>query len=251
MEGAPVWEFPDTEADENKDKLEESLRMDRVSRYAHLNDRRFEKVVELVRRRSRTFYVEGAPSTAIKGVEFDIELKEGARPQKARQPKISPAETEKQKVHIEQKVALGHMSFPVVVGEWSTSSKIVFKKADEAGRWIFDFRPLNRATKPSLTRTVDLVATIQEMAGCLWKTTLDAWAGFNQVKASPRARELMQVLTVSGVMQWEVMPFGVTNGPEPDGSTVPGAAGIGAGSDGSVSGSGSLHGRRGAGIWTV
>ena len=38
---------------------------------------------------------------------------------------------------------------------------------------------------------------------------------------------------------------------EPDGSTVPGIAGIGTGSDGSVSGSGGLHGRCGAGIRTV
>jgi hypothetical protein len=47
----------------------------------------------------------------------------------------------------------------------------------------------------------------------LWKTTLDAWAGLNQVKATERAKELMHILTVAGVLQWEVMPFGVTNGP--------------------------------------
>ena len=100
IEGKPVWEFPDTGAEVYKDELEAELRRTRAERYAHLNDRRFEKIVELVRRRSQTFYVEGAPSTVIKGVEFDIELKEGAKPQKARQPMISPAEAAKQQVRI-------------------------------------------------------------------------------------------------------------------------------------------------------
>ena len=122
-------------------------------------------------------------------------------------------ETEKQKFRIAQKIAWGHMAWPQQVGEWSTASKVVFKKDDKEGRWIFDFRPLNAVTKKNLSRTVDVMHTIQDLAKCLWKTTLDAWARFNQVKATERAKELMQILTVAGVLQWEVMPFGVTNGP--------------------------------------
>ena len=67
VEGAPVWEFPDTEAEAYKDKLEESLQRDRASRYAHLNDRRFEKVVELVRRRSRTIQIRSSGLRDISG----------------------------------------------------------------------------------------------------------------------------------------------------------------------------------------
>ena len=169
-DGVPVWLYPDTDAEVYKDALEKEMRGHRAERYSHLNSRRFEKLVAMVRRNSRSFYVEGAPSTTI---------------------------------------ALGHMAWPQQVGEWSTASKVVFKKDDNEGRWIFDFRPLNAVTKKNLSRTVDLTHTIQELAECLWKTTLDAWAGFNQVKATERAKELMQILTVAGVLQWEVMPFGV------------------------------------------
>ena len=41
----------------------------------------------------------------------------------------------------------------------------------------------------------------------------DAWAGFNQVAATERAKRAMQINTAVGLRQWEVMPFGATNGP--------------------------------------
>ena len=60
VEGKPVWELPATNAEVCKNELEAELRRTRAERYAHLNDRRFEKIVDLVRRRSQTFYMEGA-----------------------------------------------------------------------------------------------------------------------------------------------------------------------------------------------
>ena len=44
-------------------------------------------------------------------------------------------------------------------------------------------------------------------------TMFDAWVGFNQVAATDRAKRATQINTSVGLRQWEVMPFGVTNGP--------------------------------------
>jgi hypothetical protein len=125
-EGKPQWKYPDTKDKEYKDALEAEMAGQRASRDAHLSDKRFAKLVKLVRHFSTAFFEEGAPPTVIKGVEFDIELKEGAKPHKARQPKISPAEEAMQRIHIAQKLGLGHMSYPVVTGPWCTASKVVF-----------------------------------------------------------------------------------------------------------------------------
>ena len=42
---------------------------------------------------------------------------------------------------------------------------------------------------------------------------MDAWSGFNQLRATERASQLMQIITSVGLRQWVVLQFGVTNGP--------------------------------------
>ena len=81
------------------------------------------------------------------------------------------------------------------------------------GRWICDFRPLNAVTKKRPTPIGDVFAKTRLLAGRRWKSGLDAWSGFNQMRASERAQRLLQIITSKGVRQWTVLPFGVTNGP--------------------------------------
>jgi len=91
--------------------------------------------------------------------------------------------------------------------------RIVSKKDDPNGRWICDFRPLNRLTKKRVTALGDVFSKTRSLAAKIWKTGLDAWSGFNQMNATERARRLMQIITDFGVRQWTVLPFGVANGP--------------------------------------
>ena len=88
------------------------------------------------------------------------------------------------------------------------------KKEDLNGRWIMDFRPLNAATVKRPTPVVgDVASKARRLAGRRWESTLDAQAGFNQMGASKRASKLMQIITSMGLLQWVVLPFGVTNSP--------------------------------------
>ena len=81
------------------------------------------------------------------------------------------------------------------------------------GRWICDFRPLNKVTKRRQTALGDVFSKVRTLASKRWKSGLDAWSGFNQMLASERASRLLQVITSFGLRQWTVLPFGVTNGP--------------------------------------
>ena len=97
--------------------------------------------------------------------------------------------------------------------DWATRTHVVSKKDDVWGRWICDFRPLNRVSKKRMTALGDVCSKTRALAAKHWKTGLDAWSGFNQMSATERARRLMQIITSFGVRQWVVLPFGVTNGP--------------------------------------
>jgi hypothetical protein len=97
--------------------------------------------------------------------------------------------------------------------EWTTRTHIVTQKDDPFGRWICDFRPLNRVARKRATALGDVFTKTRALAGRYWTSGLDAWSGFNQMAASERAKRLLQIITSLGVRQWTVLPFGVTNGP--------------------------------------
>ena len=78
------------------------------------------------------------------------------------------------------------------------------------GRWICDFRALNRSTIKRPTPIGDVPDKARKLARKRWKSLLDALSGFNQMGATERAKRLLQIITSLGLRQWEVFPFGVT-----------------------------------------
>ena len=72
---------------------------------------------------------------------------------------------------------------------------------------------MNRVTRKRATAIGDIFTKTRLLAGRRWKSGLDAWSGFNQLAASERAKQLLQIITTKGLRQWTVLPFGVTNGP--------------------------------------
>ena len=133
---------------EDKCALVSKLDGQRSERYAHLTNSRFEKFREVLLKYSDTLVVDGAPLGVIDGYEFDIELEPNDRPVRHQLPKSSQREMEKEQHHIKKAEALGHLRIPTDAqkSEWSTRTHVVYKKDDEMGRWICDFRPLNAVT---------------------------------------------------------------------------------------------------------
>ena len=55
---------------------------------------------------------------------------------------------------------------------------------------------------------------VQEVAGSMWMSFVDACKGFNQVANARRAREMLSILARSGQFLPVRLTFGPTNGPE-------------------------------------
>ena len=81
------------------------------------------------------------------------------------------------------------------------------------GRWICDHRELNKTSCKRATAVGDVFTKTRLIASKKWISGMEAWSGFNQMLASEEASRLIQIITSEGLLQWCVLPFGVTNGP--------------------------------------
>ena len=207
--------WTDLSSDEYKVALADALRSHRDERYKHLTKTQFDQLLAVILDHSESLVIDGVTPTTVEGYAFDIELLPGAQPVRHQLPKLSPNEQLKEKHHVAKAEAAAHLRVPTdeQKSEWATRTHVVHKKDDPHGRWICDFRPLNRVTRKRMTALGDVYTKTRRLAAKLWKSGMDAWSGFNQLRATERASRLMQIITSAGLRQWTVLPFGVTNGP--------------------------------------
>ena len=207
------WE--DLRSPEYKGALLEHFETHRNERYSHLSEHRLTKLRALVKDHSEVFVIDGVVPTTVSGYEFDIELEQDAKPVRQQLLKLAPQAVAKERYHVLKEEQLGHLRVPddEAKSDWATRTHVVSKKGDPNGRWICDFRPLNRVTVKRCTAIGDVFSKTRSLASKRWKSGLAAWSGFNQLKATERASRLLQIITSFGVRQWTVLPFGVTNGP--------------------------------------
>ena len=213
---SPDWIYDNFEGKEYKAAIASALDEMRHERYKHLSSKRWEKLRSMLLRNSSVLFVDGAKPTVVDPkYSFEIKLKEGAKPIRANLPRYSPEQARKERHHVLKEEALGHLRVPTKeqLSEWSTRTHVVHKKDDENGRWICDFRPLNKATEKRGITIGDCFDKVRSLAGTLWKSIFDCWSGFNQISADELTRRLMTIATSLGLRQWTVMPFGVCNGP--------------------------------------
>ena len=209
----PVYE--DVTSKEYRIACQDALDEYRYSRYAHLSDEQYAVLRKRVWHWAPQLWIDGAPSSTLSGPVFDVELESGARPVKHALPKYSEEQKKKEAYHVDKAEKLGHLRTPAQHerSEWATRTHTVWKRDDPMGRWICDFRDLNKATVKTPIVIGDSHDIVRSLSLKRWKTMFDAWAGFNQVAATERAKRAMQITTSLGLRQWTVMPFGVTNGP--------------------------------------
>ncbi len=56
--------------------------------------------------------------------------------------------------------------------------------------------------------------TLRATAGARWYSGLDAVSGFNHLKLSERAKDVLAICTFSGLYAWQSLPFGPVDGPQ-------------------------------------
>ena len=212
---APADAWSDLASTAYKEALTNKLDEHRQNRYGHLSEARFAKLRETVSKWSEVLVIDGCVSTTVDDFQFDVQLQPGAQPVRHQLPKRSPQEAARETYHVRKAESAGHLRVPTDAekSEWATRTHVVSKKDDPNGRWICDFRPLNRSTVKRMTALGDVFSKTRCLASKRWKSGLDAVSGFNQMKNSERACKFCQIITSLGLRQWTVMPFGVTNGP--------------------------------------
>jgi len=182
-EHEPDYVFGDLKSKEYKDALQVALDAQRSDRYKHLTESQWKQLCVLILEHSDCFFIEGAIPSTVQGYEFDLELVPGAQPVMAKLPVLSPKEQEKEQYHVDKAMRLGHLKIPTdkQKSNWATRTHVVFKKDDPMGRWICDFRPLNRVTVKRPCVVGDVFNKTRALSSKLYKSGLDAWSGLNQL----------------------------------------------------------------------
>ena len=79
---------------------------------------------------------------------------------------------------------------------------------------VVDYRRVNARILRAVYYVRSADGVVQEVAGSMWMSLVDACKGFNQVANTRRAREVLAILARSGQYLPVCLTFGPTNGPE-------------------------------------
>ena len=95
---------------------------------------------------------------------------------------------------------------------WASPIVLVLKK-DGTLRFCIDFRKLNGVTKKDAYPLPRIDDSIDTLSGSQYFTTLDLASGYWQLGLTDRAMEKTAFTTGTGLYQFKVMPFGLSNAP--------------------------------------
>lgn len=122
-------------------------------------------------------------------------------------PEIKKATVEKHVQDMLQRGIIRESTSP-----WCAPVVLVSKK-DGGDRFCLDYRRLNRVTKKDSYPLPRIDSTLDALSGTKYFTTLDLMAGYWQCQLDESSKEKTAFITHRGLYEFEVLPFGVVNGP--------------------------------------
>ena len=90
---------------------------------------------------------------------------------------------------------------------------VLVKKKDGSSRFCVDYRQINAITRKDAYPLPRVDDTLETLAGSQLFSTLDLISGYWQVEVKPEDREKTAFVTSEGLYEFNVLPFGLCNGP--------------------------------------
>lgn len=146
---------------------------------------------------------------SLSGVTHRIELEPHA-PFKERTRRVSPADFDDLKRHLQDLLAAG------IIEESSSpyaSPIVLVRKKNGDLRMVVDYRRLNNLTKKDAYPLPRIEETFTLLSGSKWFTVLDLKSGYYQLEVEPSDRPKTAFTTPFGTWQFRRMPQGLTNSP--------------------------------------
>ena len=146
-------------------------------------------------------------------LKFDIQLKPDSRPFRIPPYRTNP----RMRDEIEKQVnsMLKDDIIEPSVSPFSSPVVMVVKKTDQSLRFCVDFRKLNSITELDshpLQRIDDSLESLGSCDASIF-STLDLNSGYWQIKMADDSKKYTAFATTSGLYQFKVMPFGLSNAP--------------------------------------
>ena len=195
--------WPDRTTPAFKEELIRRLRSRRSERYADFSNHDFELLETCVRHNSQAFFIDGCRPTRLRGFLFDVLLSD-EEPVSSRAFPSAPDRRQDLKHHVEKQVDLGNLVRSA--SPYAAAGFTIREAGKEHGRFVIDYRKLNRKTIRHHNPIPDIFATLREMADSRRLTALDLDTGFHPLGLTARASEKLAVVVPEGQCRWLTLP---------------------------------------------
>ena len=195
--------WPDRTTPAFKEELIRRLRSRRSERYADFSNHDFELLETCVRHNSRAFFIDGCRPTRLRGFLFDVLLSD-EEPVSSRAFPSAPDRRQDLRHHVEKQVDLGNLVRSA--SPYAAAGFTIREAGKDHGRFVIDYRKLNRKTIRHHSPIPDIFATLREMADSRRLTALDLDTGFHHLGLTARASERLAVVVPEGQYRWLTLP---------------------------------------------
>lgn len=143
-------------------------------------------------------------------IEFDVVLKPGSRPVKAKVRPLNPAQEENLKAQVDLWLREGVIEKAPPNTPWA-SALVPVKKKDGRTRWAVDFRTLNNATKKDSFPLPNIESNLEKLVEAKLFSCLDSSSAYNNIPVKKESRGYLTFVCYLGLFQFKKMPFGTAN----------------------------------------